>query len=148
MTVCSILVARQTLKGPWRHKVTALNPTPYLQYPTAILSCHSPLWINKQVKTVAATFPLKAAVDCCRCFKSPPEAQRLCVFTKVYHSSSTDLRPLISSLCSQTHNDPHLSGNAQLVSDTQSTKKERALRLPGGHFVWHPPSMSWWGRYN
>lgn len=63
---------------------------------------------------------LKTVVDWCRCSKSPSEARSLCVFTKVYHSSgSTDLRPLISSLRSQTHNDPHLSENVQLVNDTQ-----------------------------
>lgn len=50
--------------------------------------------------------------------KRPSEAGSLCVFTKVYHSSGgTDLRPLISSQRSQTHNDPHLSGTVQLVSD-------------------------------
>lgn len=52
-------------------------------------------------------------------FKSPSEAPSLCEFTKVYHGGGgADLRPLISSLRSQTRNDPHLSVTVQLVSDT------------------------------
>lgn len=59
-------------------------------------------------------------------FQTPSEAQSLLVFTRVYRcSGTTDLRPLISSPRSQTHNDPHLSGNVQRVSDAQA---ERGLR--------------------
>lgn len=75
--------------------------------------------VTKQLKVQKIILLKKAVVDWCRCLKSPSEAGSLCVSTKVYHSGgSTDLRPLISSLRSQTHNDPHLSGNVQLVSDT------------------------------
>lgn len=118
-------------------KVVGLNPTfnPSL---TSLSSCHSAWNITKKSNIWISTF--QAVVYWRRCSRSPSEAESLCVFTKVYHSSgSTDLRPLISSLRSQTCNDPHLSANVQLVRDSTTACEFRWSR---GKRI----ALTWWRR--
>lgn len=125
--------------------VVGLNPMHRLNYATlsSFLSLSTDSYQAIQdVKIII----LKTVLDWCRCFKSPSEAGSLCEFTKVYHSGgSTDLRPLISSLCSQTHNDPHLSGNVKLVSVTTTecgfrwSRRKRTM-TPRGDIL---PARQW-----